>query len=308
MTEKRRVILLFLDGIGIGSSDSETNPFLTANLPTLQGLLDLPNPGLGPHANDTPYGKAVVKPLDPLMGMDDLPQSGTGQTALLTGENAAAIYGRHFGPWVPVPLRPLMMQRNVMTRALAQGFSTTFANAYPSGYIQQAWSKRPGGPALAAHGAGLLTRTERELGQGEAVSSEFLNSAWRTRLEMPELPEITVEEAGRNLGRIARPFQLTFFAHFATDTAGHTKALGPAKRALERVDAFLGGLLSAMAPRTLLFLASDHGNIEDITQGHTRNPTFTLVLGPDAKVVADGLTTIMDVPGAILAYLKNGVR
>ena len=125
---------------------------------------------------------------------------------------------------------------------------------------------------------------------------------------MPELPEITVEEAGRNLGRIAKPFQLTFFAHYATDTAGHTKALGPAKRALERVDAFLGGLLSAMAPRTLLFLVSDHGNIEDITQGHTRNPTFSLLLGPDAKVVAEGLTTIMDVPDAILAYLKHGVR
>jgi hypothetical protein len=308
MTDKRRVILLFLDGVGIGSSDPGTNPFLEARLPTLQGLLDQCNPGLGPRSNETPFGKAVLKPLDPLMGMEGLPQSGTGQTALLTGDNAAAIYGRHFGPWVPVPLRPLMMEKNVLTRALGQGFSTTFANAYPSGYLQRAWTKRPGGPALAAHGAGLLKRTEDELSRGEAVSSEFLNSAWRTRLEMPELREITVKEAGENLGRIARRFQLTLFAHYATDTAGHTKTLGPARKALERVDTFLSGLLSTMPSGTLLFLASDHGNIEDLTQGHTRNPTFNLVVGPDADLVADRLNTIMDVPGTILAYLRDGSR
>jgi hypothetical protein len=306
MTTGPRVLLVFLDGVGIGSSDPDTNPFLTANLPTLQGLLGLSTPGLGHASNETPYGRAVAKPLDPLLAMEGLPQSGTGQTALLTGENAAAMYGRHFGPWVPVPLRPLMMEKNVLTRALAQGFSTTFANAYPSRYIQRAWRKRPAGPALAAHGAGLLTRTERELGRGEAVSSEFLNSAWRSRLEMPELPEITLVEAGQNLARISADFSLTFFAHYATDTAGHTRALDPAKKALERVDAFLGGLVPAMASGTLLMLASDHGNIEDTTQGHTRNPIFSLFLGPGAEAVAEDLTTIMDIPEAILTFLRGG--
>jgi hypothetical protein len=140
-----RVLLVFLDGVGIGSPDSDTNPFLSANLPTLRNLLGAPTPALGVTTNETPYGRAVGKPLDPLMGMEGLPQSGTGQTALLTGENAAAIYGRHFGPWVPVPLRPLMMEKNLLTGAKAQGISTTFANAYPSQYIQRAWTKRPGG-------------------------------------------------------------------------------------------------------------------------------------------------------------------
>lgn len=306
MTAGPRVLLLFLDGVGIGPDDPDTNPLLTANLPTLRGLLGVPTPGLGAVTNNTPFGLAVVKPLNPLMGMEGLPQSGTGQTALLTGENAAAIYGRHFGPWVPVPLRPLMMERNILTRALARGIPTTFANAYPSQYIHRAWTKRPGGPALAAHGAGLLTRTEVELGRGEAVSSEFLNSAWRTRLELPELPEITLKEAGRNLARISADFGLTFFAHYATDTAGHKKALGPGREALERVDTFLGGILSAMPPDTLLVVASDHGNIEDTRRGHTRNPIFSLFLGPDADRFSGHLTTIMDIPEAILTFLEGG--
>jgi hypothetical protein len=306
MTAGPRVLLLFLDGVGIGPDDSDINPFLTAELPTLRNLLGVPTPGLGAATNNTPYGPAVVKPLDPLMGMEGLPQSGTGQTALLTGENAAAIYGRHFGPWVPVPLRPLMMERNILTRALARGISTTFANAYPGQNIQRAWTKRPGGPALAAHGAGLLTRTEVELGRGEAVSSEFLNSAWRSRLEMPELPEITLEDAGQNLARISADFHLTFFAHYATDTAGHKKALGPGRKALERVDAFLGGLVLALPPDTLLVVASDHGNIEDTRQGHTRNPIFTLFLGPYAERISRELTTIMDIPEAILTFLEGG--
>jgi 2,3-bisphosphoglycerate-independent phosphoglycerate mutase len=300
-----RVLLVFLDGVGMGSPDPDTNPFLTANLPTLRGLLGETTPAHGAALNETPYGPAVAKPLDPLMGVEGLPQSGTGQTALLTGENAAAIYGRHFGPWVPVPLRPLMMERNVLTRALARGIPATFANAYPSRFIERAWTKRPGGPGLAAHGAGLLTRTEKALSRGEAVSSEFLNSAWRTRLEMPELPEITLQDAGRNLARISADFRLTFFAHYATDTAGHSRALAPAQKALERVDEFLGGLVPAMPSGTLLVLASDHGNIEDITQGHTRNPTFSLFLGPGADAMATDPTSIMDIPEAILGYLEG---
>lgn len=237
------------------------------------------------------------------MGVEGLPQSGTGQTALLTGENAAVLYGRHFGPWVPVPLRSLMMERNVLSRARARGFSCVFANAYPSQYLDVAWSKRPAGPPLAAHGAGLLTRHEEHLARGEALSSEILNTAWRTRLGLTDIPELTPEEAGRNLARITETASLTFFAHYSTDTAGHEKNMAAAVAALERVDSFLGGLIPALPPETLLVIASDHGNIEDISKGHTRNPTFSLLLGPGARKATKGVSRITDIPGLILRYL-----
>ena len=249
--------------------------------------------------------ESVVIPLDPLMGVDGLPQSGTGHAALLTGRNAAALYGRHFGPWVPVPLRPLVMEENVLSRAQAQGASCAFANAYPSQYHHLAWSKRPAGPPLAAEGAGLLVRHEDHLATGDAVSSEMVNSAWRERLGFHHVPEISLEDAGRNLARIANDVDLTLFAHYATDTAGHERRMDPAVAALERVDRFLGGLRTELDPETLLIIASDHGNIEEITQGHTRNPILVILAGPGARELGQGSTSITDVAGLILGALSH---
>ena len=238
------------------------------------------------------------------MGVSGLPQSGTGHTALLTGENAAALYGRHFGPWVPVPLRPLMMDQNILSRTRAAGLPCAFANAYPASFLPEVWRRRPAGPPLAAKGAGILDRTEDHLEQGQALSSEIVNSLWRTHLDMPRIPEITPQEAGKNLAEIAGEAALTLFAHYATDTAGHRGGAEAAVRALQRVDAFLEGLLASLPPDTLLVLGSDHGNIEDLTRGHTLNPTFNLVLGPGARSLAEGLKDITDLAGAILGYLQ----
>jgi len=303
MPDSPKVLFIFLDGVGVGPPDPGVNPFFNASLPVLRGVLNQQIPLLDQVAGPGFGPEALSIPLDPLMGVEGLPQSGTGQTAVLTGENAAARYGRHFGPWVPVPLRPLLVERNVLSRAMAEGISCIFANAYPSQFIHAAWTKRPAGPALAAHAAGILTRDETNLARGDAVSSEILNTAWRTRLGLVHLPVITPKEAGRNLARIAEQARLTFFAHYSTDTAGHKRTMADAVAALERVDAFLGGVVPALSPQTLLVLASDHGNIEDITQGHTLNPTFSLFLGPRAREVAEGIARITDIPGLILRYL-----
>lgn len=239
------------------------------------------------------------------MNVEGLPQSGTGHTALFTGENAAALYGRHFGPWVPTSLRPLLSAKNILTLAQDAGRSCAFGNAYPSQFMYRAWTKRPAGPALVAHAAGLLTRDETHLARGEAVSSEFLNSSWRTRLGLTYLPEVSASQAGGNLARIVQGADLTLFAHYYTDTAGHERTMEAGVAALEQVDAFLSGLLPELPSDTLLVLASDHGNIEDITQGHTRNSTFNLLLGPGAIQLAQGLSKITDLTPALLRYLSQ---
>lgn len=304
MPETRRVLLLFLDGVGIGPADPAVNPFLSAALPNLRSLLPAGIPTLDGQAVSSPAGTtSIVLPLDPLMGVAGHPQSGTGHTALLTGRNAAALYGRHFGPWVPVPLRPIMMSENVLIRAVEAGLKATFANAYPRRYMERAWTKRPAGPPLAAQGAGLLERDETHLALGEAVASEILNDLWRTRLEIHDMPLVTPAKAGENLARIAASADLTLFAHYATDTAGHTQSMEGGIAALEKVDAFLSGLLPSLPDDTLLAVASDHGNIEDTSRGHTLNPTFNLLHGPGASTVARGLTAITDLAPALLSFL-----
>ncbi len=242
-------------------------------------------------------------PLDATLGVDGTPQSGTGQVALLTGENAARMYGRHFGPWTPVRLRPLVEERSLLRVARAAGRTVAFANAYPRGWPGPNGGRRVAGPPLAARGAGVLDRHEEELGDGRAVSSEIINDGWRRHLGHDWLPQITPEDAGRNLARIAAGADLTLYAHYTTDTAGHRGGMEGSVAALERVDRFLGGLLPALAGDITVLVASDHGNIEDVSAQHTRNPALGLVVGPGAGGLSERMHGITDVAPAVLAHL-----
>ncbi|MEX2465586.1 MAG: alkaline phosphatase family protein [Gemmatimonadota bacterium] len=211
-----------------------------------------------------------------------MPQSGTGQTALLTGLDAGAIFGGHFGPWTPVRLRPLVEAQSVLRTVRDSGRSVAFANAYPRGWPGPGGSRRIAGPPLAARGASVLDRHQEALASGDAVSSEIVNDGWREHLGHRSVPVVTPREAGHNLAAIAEGKDLTLYAHYATDTAGHARDMARAVAALERVDAFLDGVLEGVSADTLLLIASDHGNLEDVTAGHTRNPALGMAAGPGA--------------------------
>jgi hypothetical protein len=304
MAEAGRVLFVFLDGVGIGEADGGRNPFARAVLPTLLQLTGGILPTRDHPRLDTP--DASILPLDASLGVAGTPQSGTGQAALLTGENAARIFGRHFGPWTPVSLRPLVEERSLLRAARSAGRAVAFANAYPRGWPGRKGGRRVAGPPLAARGAGVLDRHEEALGRGEAVSSEIVNEGWRRHLGHAWLPEVSDEDAGRNLAGIAAGADLTLYAHYATDTAGHRGGMEGGVHALERVDRFLGGVLSALPPDITLLVASDHGNIEDVTRQHTHNPALGIVAGPGARRLAEHLRGLEDVAPAVLAHL--GVR
>jgi hypothetical protein len=301
MRGRSRLLFVFLDGVGIGDGDRERNPFARAVIPTLHMLMGGSTPTLAsPHVVGRD-GSAF--PVDATLGVEGTPQSGTGQASLLTGTNAARLYGRHFGPWTPVSLRPLVSQESLLRRATDQGRSVAFANAYPRGWPGERGGRRVAGPPLAASGAGLLDRHEEALADGTAVSSEIVNDGWRRHLGHDFLPEITEHQAGRNLGRIAAGADLTLYAHYATDTAGHRGGMDGAVAALERVDRFLGGVLETLPPDTTLLLASDHGNLEEVGAGHTRNPALGVAAGPGARSLRAGIRSLTDVAPAAARLL-----
>ena len=120
---------------------------------------------------------------------------------------------------------------------------------------------------------------------------------------MEHLPEITPADAGRNLASISARADLTFFAHYTTDYAGHKRSLPKAREALERVDAFLGAVVSQLPEDTLLVVCSDHGNLEDASAGHTRNPALTLLSGPGARRIRREMKTISDLLSPLLEVL-----
>ena len=303
-----RLLLLFLDGVGAGEADAGINPFLTARLPHLAALLEGALPLAGARGS---YRQASLAPLDATLGVPGLPQSGTGQTALFTGLNAAALHGRHHGPWVPVSLRTRLGEESVLARAVAAGLDVAFANAYPEEAIAEANAPRlphflRAAAPLAARAAGLLTRHTPELERGEAVASEIVNEAWRERLGRTSLPHVSAAGAGGNLARIAAAHDLTVFAHYSTDTAGHLGSMEHAVAALELVDEFFGGLLAASPADLMILVVSDHGNIEDVRCGHTRHPALGLVVGDGHRRIAERLHAITDIAPAIGALLRLG--
>lgn len=318
-----RVLLLFVDGVGLGQEDPAVNPILRARLPTLRGLLG----GSAPTLSAASYhgSHASLAAVDAVLGLEGTPQSGTGQAALLTGENAAARHGRHFGPWVPARLRNLVRDESVLARAVSAGYQAAFANAYPEDVkqliagtvtalpsdapVRRARERRApsflrAGPPLAALGAGLLTRHTKDLERGDAVASELTNEGWRERLGRTSVPSIDAVRAGRNLAGIALQHDLTLFAHYSTDYVGHQQDLEAAVLALEKLDAFLTGLLDEADDRLLIFIVSDHGNIEDVRTGHTRNPALGLVIGKGHAPLARRLRSLTDVAPTIMDVLS----
>ncbi|HUP88587.1 MAG TPA: alkaline phosphatase family protein [Longimicrobiales bacterium] len=281
-----RILMVFLDGVGIGVDDPEINPFARAELPAFR-------------ASD-----ATTVPLDATLGISGLPQSGTGQTALLTGVNAAREFGRHFGPWVPTTLRAMLAEQNVMSRVQRAGCIAAFANAYPEEIFQTPDDRRlNAGPPIAALGAKLLNRHTEALMAGDAVSSEITNESWRKHLNRTQLPVITPQDAGKNLARIAAQHDFTLFAHYSTDYVGHRNNMEESVRALETVDAFLTGLRAAIPDDLLVMCVSDHGNIEDVRAGHTTNPALGFFFGNNHSRAAKDLTVLTDVTPRALQLL-----
>jgi len=287
--------------VGIGPSDGRVNPFLSARLGVLEGLLGgiptLDDPALSSETT-------LSLPLDATLGVPGRPQSGTGQTSLLTGVNAARVFGRHFGPWTPVHLRPVLAESNVLRRVQATGRTVAFANAYPKNYLDRVPTRRQAAPPLAALSAGVLVRHEEALALGDAVASGIVNTGWRQHLGFTDIPPVSADQAGRHLARIADTAHLTLYAHYDTDHAGHAGSQGAAEQALRTVDEFLGGIVAELNPDTLLVVASDHGNIEESTGGHTTNPVLGLLhrgrgLG-SVRHVAERARDITHVPELIL--------
>lgn len=305
MTAPRRAILVFLDGVGIGPGDAAYNPFAVAHLPRIQALLGSRLPVTEQLDADGRIvsEQAVLVAADATLGVEGLPQSGTGQTSLLTGRNGAAEYGRHFGPWVPTPLRPMLAAENLLRRALDAGRTVAFANAYPLSGIpaDPRIFRRPAGPMLAAQSADALTRGAAELAEGRAVASSITNERWREHLG-DDVPQVTPEEAARTLARIALGVDVTLFAHYDTDYTGHRGELAGAAAALERVDSFLGALADALPPDALLVISSDHGNVEDVRGGHTINPVPVFTLGAGREQFMNA-RSIMNVTPVILRLL-----
>ena len=302
---KKRVIFVFLDGVGLGVADPEVNPFMHVNLPNLQSLLGISH--VTSEVAGTVTAEAALLGLDAGLGVVGLPQSATGQTTILTGRNAPAVLGEHYGPYPNPQLREMLAEDNLFKALLTGGQPVAYANAYPARFLDRfrRGKGRLSANTQAAAMSGLKLRNGEDLGRGRAISAFLTNEHWPE----PEvsLPVLTPYQAGQQLFQLAQDHALTFFEFWYFDLLGHKQQRAESLAILNRLDDFLAGLLAELAgTTTLLFVVSDHGNFEDwTTNKHTLNPSLTLLSGAGFQALVPQLKTLANVKAAVLSYLGD---
>lgn len=248
----------------------------------------------------------LLRHLDATLGYEGRPQSATGQTTLLTGVNAAAAMGRHYGPW-PGPTLRALLERDTLFH-LAQGVGgAALANAYPREYFEALSGRRlrTNAPVAAARSAQVKLRDLASYRAGEAVAADVDGArfvAWK-----PDLPLQGARGAAAALTNIAANCAFTFFDVWSSDALGHAQDRAGALRLLANLDLMLSELLAASTELTVV-VTSDHGNIEDLSSSrHTANPVPLLVFGPGAQEFV-GAASLLDVAPAIARLWGGGLK
>lgn len=240
-----------LDGVG-HPLDAPAGSVWAQALPTLRALVD--------------GGSA----LDATLGVPGLPQSGTGQACWLTGRDAVAVMGEHFGPQPGPTLRRLLDEHALPGRLARAGGRVALLNHYAPAFLEApARRGRLGCFPYAFRAAGWplnppglpAVRVSLGLGYEPPWEEAFLGLDGVVRL-------------GGEVARAARAADLLVVDLWFSDLLGH--AGGTPTRAgvfragrayLERVDAFVRGVLDGGAE---VVLSSDHGNLEDLrVKSHT---------------------------------------
>jgi 2,3-bisphosphoglycerate-independent phosphoglycerate mutase len=283
------VIFVFVDGVGAGVPDPDVNP-LARDEYLLSRFAD------GSGAPLPSGGRAVLA--DARLGVPGRPQSATGHTTILTGENAPRLIGQHLLGFPNGRLRELLTERSIFRTVVERGGRAAFANAFPIAYLRAIGFDVAGEPEFAlgrrrpraaattvAFGAaGGRFRTWSEAREGTALPHDITGD--RARGLSGELPHRDPAAAAEILLRIAREHDFTLFEFFETDEAGHARSMELAASALGRVDGLLRALVPALGPDDGLVVASDHGNVEDLsTRNHTLNPVPVLGFGAAAAAI-----------------------
>jgi hypothetical protein len=296
-----RVLFIFLDGIGLGENNPETNPFATAKMPNLNDLLD----GRSLFKDAAPFhgARATLLAVDPAVGVSGLPQSATGQAMLMTGINIPAELGYHYGPKPNPAVAAYLKEATLFSRFTKEGKKAALLNAYPPRYFQgidsgkRLYSSIP----LAVVNAGLPLFRHDDFFDGRALSADFTGEGWRTMLGYQDAPVMDPPHAGRMLGKLAKEYDFALFEYWASDYAGHKQEMDNAIHLMEAFDDVLGGLTEAWDDG-LILVTSDHGNMEDLsTRRHTDADVPALVIGDRTarEEFTRGMKDLTDIAPAI---------
>lgn len=308
----KRLIFIFLDGVGIGEPTNK-NPFYKAKaefLPFYTGGLHLPD--------NTP-----VKAIDPLLGVEGIPQSASGQASLYTGENIPKLLGQHKGSYPNKSMRKIIREKNILSRLKANNLRAVFINAYPvysRFFTAQHMDIRPNGefhfsdtfPEMFKRRISVTSCMmvaarqtpfdEKDVRAERSIFQEFTNR-WLKEKGLP-LPEFSPGKAAEVLFNASQQQDFLLYEFFQTDLYAHRRSFADQVQLIRDLNQFFGKLVSLMdRQKETLLLTSDHGNLEDSgSKGHTRGPVPLVVWGNESNRLRESINSLTDVTPAILTF------
>jgi hypothetical protein len=301
----KHILLIFLDGIGLGDDDPTTNPFAAADLPTLHALTNGHRwvRGIGRQES----ARAILVPTDPRMGVPGKPQSASGQAAILTGLNVPQLIGEHYGPRPNPAIRAILSEDNFFKQVVAHGMTAALLEAYPPRWHEAVNSGKRlrASYQQAAFESGQVLFTDAAIYSGDALAVDWTGEGWRSDLGYTDTPVYAPEAAGRKMVELSRRYAFSFFAHWITDTIGHRGTVEDGVRILTLFDRVMAGALAEWDDAEgLIIVTSDHGNMEDLSHTkHTENDVPTLIIGNGKAAFANGLHTLADLVPHMAQFL-----
>ena len=301
-----KLVLFFIDGLGLGPDDPAVNP-MGSLFETVLG---------GPHLKEQKeplfFENGVLIPTDAVMVVPGIPQSATGQTSLFTGINAQKYIGTHLSAYPNTRLKKLIEEHSLMKVLAERGYRTTSANLYSREFFIKRRNKRRNlfpvsTLTIEASGAGF--RYPDDYRAGKAVFADITNELIRSRGYAIDL--IEPEQAVHHMINILQDHDFVFFEYFMTDLYGHKKDTASLTHCKDILNRFVSGLWKEIEQKgTALLIVSDHGNSEDMrTADHTTNSVPTLLLTQsreDQHLFADMVSDLTDVYRAVIQSFDRG--
>jgi hypothetical protein len=283
------VLLILIDGCGLGDPDGDRNPMAVARTRWFRCF----------RSQIVATDGCTIIPTDAALGIPGLPQSATGQTALLTGVNAPLLAGRHLQGFCPPTLAAILAAHSLFRSFALRGGRVACANAFTEPTLRR--RRFASVTTVAARTAGVRLRDLADLADGQALYHEFTNRSLRARGFA--VPLLSPEQAAGRLVAIAEGCDFTYYEYLQADIAGHAQDMGRAVTILEELDRFVSALVERLdRSRHLLILVSDHGNVEDLSSAsHTWNPVPTMVWGRGTETLARRIHALTDIAPALLA-------
>lgn len=299
-----KMLLIFIDGLGLGETIPEKNPVFSSCVPVLKHLLGYKE---SPVISSR---RITMHETETTLGTDGLPQSATGQTALFTGVNAPSILGRHLSGQPTPTLTSIIRKSNLFKKLISMGLDVTNSNVYRQEYLNKMLDgrdrrNRPSVTSVMCLSQDIPFRTVDNYREGTGIYHDITGKILGETVH--GVNAMSPDRAADSLYRISRNYDFTLFEHFMTDIAGHSTNPNMAAEVLEILDRFLHRLFELTDDtEDIIVITSDHGNIEDISvRTHTMNKVPTVIAGRIPGIQSIKINDLTQVTPAVIEIFRN---